>query len=119
MPALTASAACCNDAVGLAPPMCTVVASRRSSMPRLAASSSLLVYPGGGMMPSMSATERPASAIAVVAASSMSLHRQPIRAAHVLGLTDADDGRAIREAVHERRMLRERSKAAAGVPVSA
>ena len=40
-PARTASAACWSDAVGLAPPMCTVVARCRSSMPRFAASSSL------------------------------------------------------------------------------
>jgi len=35
------------------------------------------------------------------------LHRQAIGPAHVVGFTDTDDRRAIREAAHERRMLRE------------
>jgi hypothetical protein len=52
--------------------MCTVVAKRSVSIPRFAASSSLEVYPGGGTMPSMSATVRPASVIASSAARNIS-----------------------------------------------
>ena len=53
------------------------------------------------MMPSMSATVRPASAIAVVAASSISSTGRRVGAAHVVGLADADDRCGETVSVHE------------------
>ena len=62
-------------------------------MPRFTATSSAVVKPAGGMMPSISAAVRPASAIAVRAASSIELDGQAFGTAHVVGLADPDDRR--------------------------
>ena len=93
-PARTASAACCSDAVGLAPPMCTVVARRRSSMPRLAASSSLRRV-AGRRDDAVDVGDREAGVgDRGGRGSSISSTGRPVGAAHVVGLTDADDRRA-------------------------